>query len=186
MICPFHGLIIAKEYPPTSSVACRAWAHVINYVVTWNVKTYITHPLKCKMSQKWLKWCSETTTITPKLNFGVVGGCGVACHTTPLPPNSTWLFGLKKFSCQSLGWWGWSCMPYPPHLPQAQLDFLDLKKILVKLWGGGGGGLACHTPPHHPQTWLFGLKIFLWNFWVVGVVLHAIPPTPQLNLTFWT
>ena len=29
------------------------------YVITWNVKTYITHPLKCKMSQEWLKWCSD-------------------------------------------------------------------------------------------------------------------------------
>ena len=29
------------------------------YVITWNVKTYVSHPLKCRMSQNWLKWCSD-------------------------------------------------------------------------------------------------------------------------------
>ena len=27
-------------------------------------------------------------------------------HLTPPPLNSTWHFGLRKFSCQTLGWWG--------------------------------------------------------------------------------
>ena len=42
-----------------------------NYVVIWNVKTYVSHPLKCRMSWKWLKWCSDppTTITTPKLNL---------------------------------------------------------------------------------------------------------------------
>ena len=26
------------------------------------------------------------------------------------------------------------------HHPKTQLDFLDLEKFLVKVWGGGGGG----------------------------------------------
>ena len=64
------------------------------YVVTWNVKTYVSDPLECKMSQEWLKWCSETTTTTttttttPKLNFiwGWWGGGYVIAMTYPHPP----------------------------------------------------------------------------------------------------
>ena len=55
---------------------------VFGYVVTWNVKTYVTHPLECRMSQEWLKWCSDPPQ--------------------PPPLNSTWLFGLRKFSGQTL------------------------------------------------------------------------------------
>ena len=41
------------------------------YVVTWNVKTYVSHPLKCRMCQNWLKWCSDPPppTTTPKLQL---------------------------------------------------------------------------------------------------------------------
>ena len=42
-----------------------------NYVVTWNVKTYISHPLKCRMCQNWLKWCSDTPPPPPPLNYNL-------------------------------------------------------------------------------------------------------------------
>ena len=75
-----------------------------DYVVTWNVKKYVSHPLKCRMCQKWLKWCSDPPppTTTPKLqldfldleNFLVKvwgGGGGVSGARPPPPPplNST-------------------------------------------------------------------------------------------------
>ena len=75
------------------------------YVVTWNVTTYVSYPLECKMSQEWLKWCSETnttttTTTTPKLNF-ILGWWGV-CHsmTYPHPHHhpKTWLEVVNKCS----------------------------------------------------------------------------------------
>ena len=77
------------------------------YVVTWNVKTYFSHPLKCRMSQKWLKWCS-------------------APHPPPPPLNSTWLFGLRNFSCQSLRWWwvGGCLAPDPPPTTIPKLNLL--------------------------------------------------------------
>ena len=73
---------------------------------------------------------------------------------TPHPhhhPNSTWPFGLRNFSCQSLRWWCggvWLQTPPPTTTPKLQLDFLDLENFLVKVWGGGGGGgVWCQTPP---------------------------------------
>ena len=103
------------------------------YVVTWNVKTYVSHPLKCRMSQNWLKWCSDTPPPPP-------------------PLNSTWLFGLRNFSCQSLRWWWWGCLtPDPPTTtPKLQLDFLDLENFLFIVWGGGGGGCPMPDPPPPP------------------------------------
>ena len=84
------------------------------------VKTHVSYPVECKMSQEWLKWCSETTTTTttPKLDFIIL--LNVKCpkngwsdvQRQPQPPqpplNSIWLCRLRKFSCQTLGWWwGW-------------------------------------------------------------------------------
>ena len=45
------------------------WHHI--YVVTWNVKTYVSHPLKCRMCQNWLKWCSDTPPPPPPLNYNL-------------------------------------------------------------------------------------------------------------------
>ena len=109
-----------------------------HYVVTWNVKMYVSHPLKCRMCQKWLKWCSDpppTTTPILQLDFldlenflvkvwGGGGGGGGVWHQTPTPTT-----------------------------PKLQLDFLNLEKFLVKVWGGGGGGVSGTRPPphhHHP------------------------------------
>ena len=33
--------------------------------------------------------------------------------------------------------------PPPTTTPKLQLDFLDLENFLVKVWGGGGGGVWC-------------------------------------------
>ena len=148
----------------------RVSVHRTSYVVTWNVKTYITHLLKCKMSQEWLKWCSDpppTTTL-----------------------NSTWLFGLRKFSCQTLGWWwgGLACHTPHHHHPKTQPDILELENFLVKLWGGGGGLWCTISPPPPPlnSTWLFGLRKYSCQslrWWWGVLVWHAIPPTttPKLN-----
>ena len=70
------------------------------YVITWNVKTYVSYPLECKMSQEWLKWCSETTattttTTTTTLNSISFWGGGqyvIAWHTPTPPQNLTWGF----------------------------------------------------------------------------------------------
>ena len=77
----------------------RRISNLFYYVVTWNVKTYVSHPLKCRMCQKWLKWCSDPPpTTTPKLqldfldleNFLVKvwggGGGGVSGARPPPPP----------------------------------------------------------------------------------------------------
>ena len=75
---PYSILDYIVDTPPvvTVSPATPKYASIsINYVVTWNVKTYVSHPLKCRMSQNWLKWCSDTP---------------------PSPLNPTWLFGLRK------------------------------------------------------------------------------------------
>ena len=37
----------------------------VTYVIIWNLKTYISHPLKCRMCQNWLKWCSDTPPPPP-------------------------------------------------------------------------------------------------------------------------
>ena len=43
----------------------------LHYVITWNVKTYVSHPLKCRMCQNWLKWCSDTPPPPPPLNYNL-------------------------------------------------------------------------------------------------------------------
>ena len=90
------------------------------------VKTYVSYPVECKMSQEWLKWCSETTTAsttttttTPKLNFIILlnvkcpknGWSDVQRQPQPPPPppplNSIWHCRLRNIYCQTLGWWWW-------------------------------------------------------------------------------
>ena len=71
-----NGLDVSKTflYFLETCMSYTYWCTLVTrhdtvYVITWNVKTYISHPLKCRMCQKWLKWCSDPpTTTTPKLN----------------------------------------------------------------------------------------------------------------------
>ena len=110
---------------------------LIFYIVTWNVKTYVSHSLisnlKCRMCQKWLKWCSDSPT-SPKLQLDFLD--------------------LENFLVKVWGGGGGARLPPPTTTPKLQLNFLDLKFFLVKVWGGGGGGVVwCQTPPpphHHP------------------------------------
>ena len=101
----------------------------IYYVVTWNVKTYVSHPLKCRMCQNWLKWCSDPpTTTTPKLQLDFLD--------------------LENFLIKVWGGGGGvSSSRPPPTTPKLQLDFLDLEIFLVKVWGSGGGGCMVPDPP---------------------------------------
>ena len=84
-------------------------SQTIYYVVTWNVKTYVSHPLKCRMCQNWLKWCSDTSPppTTPKLQLDLLdlenflvkvwgggGGGGGWSGTRPPPPPPPLNFNL--------------------------------------------------------------------------------------------
>ena len=170
----------------------------VYYVVTWNVKTYITHSLECKMSQEWLKWCSDTTTTTnpatPKLkfldleiflsNFRVVGVVVVSASDHPTTLNSTWLFGHRNFSCETLGWWGGSgiCIRLPPPPPLNSTWFLDLENCLVKLWGGVVVIYASDYHHHPPPP--IGPTVGENNFSGFG---HFIKfPATLVRWTFWT
>ena len=86
------------------------------------------------MCQKWLKWCSDPPTTTPKLQLDFLD--------------------LEKFLVKVWGGGGGgvSGARHPPTTtPKLQLDFLDLEFFLVKVWSGGGGGcLAPDHPQHHP------------------------------------
>ena len=127
---------------------CFVWSLVIElghisftvYVITWNVKTFISHPLKCRMCQNWLKWCSDPPT------------------PTTTPKTTTWLFWLKvklKFRDGGGGVW---CQTPPTTTPKLQLDFFDLKSS----WSLGVvvGGVWCQTPPLTTSN--FDEKI--WSF----------------------
>ena len=52
--------------------------------------------------------------------------------------------------------------PTPTTTPKLQLDFLDLEKFLIKVWGGGGVS-SCRPPTTTPklQLDLLDLEIFL-------------------------
>ena len=63
------------------------------YVVTSNVKTYVTHGLKWEMSQKWLKWCSDPTS---ELDF-------VHMYTEDI-----------MIKVLYYGWWGYVPQDNPP------------------------------------------------------------------------
>ena len=81
----------------------------------------------------------------------------------------------------------------PPHTtPKLELNFLDLENFLVKVWGGGGGGVSgARPPPPTPKLQLnfLDLEFFLVKVWGGGGgggVSGARPPptTPKLNSTF--
>ena len=119
------------------------------YVFTWNVKTYISHPLKCRMCQNWLKWCSDTPPPPP-------------------PLNSTWLFGLRKFSCQRLRWWCWRGSVWHHHhhhLKLWQEKFVKFSKSKKSSWslGVGWGGLVSRHPPHHHHLKLWQEKFLKFS-----------------------
>ena len=135
----------------------------LHYVITWNVKTYVSHPLKCRMCQNWLKWCSDTPPPppTPKLQLD-------------------FFVGLRKFSHQSLRWW-WGVSgtrPPPTTTPKLQLDLLDLENFIINVWGGGGGVSGTYV-----ITWNVVIKV--WGGWW-GVSGTRPPPTttPKLQLDF--
>ena len=61
-----------KWYLGALNIMCKCTKNrysVDYYVVTWNVKTYVSHPLKCRMCQNWLKWCSDPPP--PPLNYNL-------------------------------------------------------------------------------------------------------------------
>ena len=89
------------------------------------------------MCQKWLKWCSDPPTTTPKLQLDFLN--------------------LENFLVKVWGGGGGGggvsgTRPSPTTTPKLQLDFLDLENFLVKVWGGGGGGGVWYQtlPHHHP------------------------------------
>ena len=137
------------------------WCDINFYVVTWNVKTYVSHPLKCRMCQNWLKWCSDPPpppTTTPKLQLDF------------LDLKSSWSLGVVVGG-------GGGLAPDPPTTtPKLKLDFLDLKSS----WSLGvvvGGSDARHPPP--PPTTTPKLQLdFLdlekcWNMWRHTVVARG-------------
>ena len=83
------------------------------------------------MCQKWLKWCSDPPTTTPKLQLDFLD--------------------LENFLVKvwSGGGGGVSGTRPPTTTPKLQLNFLDLENFLVKVWSGGGGGCLAPDPPHH-------------------------------------
>ena len=124
------------------------------YVVTWNVKTYVSHPLKCRMCQNWLKWCSGPPPPPPP----------------PLNYNLTFLTLKSSWSLGGGWWWGGLLPDTPPTTtttPKLQLDFLDLKSS----WSLGVvvGGVWCQTPPP-PPTSNFDEKI--WSFASNDIMCH--------------
>ena len=63
---------------------------------------------------------------------------------------------------------GGCLVPDPPTTtPKLQLDLLHLENFLVKVWGGGRGGVWCQTPPTTTTTpklnWTF-LDLEKWLF----------------------
>ena len=100
------------------------------------------------MSQEWLKWCWDTTT-------------------TPPPLNSTWLFGFRKCSCQTLGWWGGGgiCIRPPPLNSTWRFG---LKKIFLSNFGVVRWWWYMHQTTTHP------------NF---GSGKHLTSPPPHIRQT---
>ena len=87
-------------------------------------------------------------------------------HTPTTPQNSTWLFGLRKFSCQSLRWCWWGMVCQTPHHPQNSTWLFGLRKFSCQSlrWWWGGVWHARHPPTTTPKLNSTFLDLEKWLF----------------------